>query len=156
VRLFKKVVTEPDRWRLTRAIEAARSSWRTFGPHLDWLAAQLRDAHVVPADTVGEDVVTMNSRIDVEDVRTRTPRQFTLVYPDDVTRAGEGARTGASGAAGASAAAGGKLSVFDPAGLALLGMRVGDFLFWTDPAGQRTGRIARLLYQPEAAGDYER
>ena len=134
----KKVITEPDRWRLKQAIEAARSAWRSFGPHLDWLAAQLREAHVVPADQVPHDVVTMNSQVEVEDVRAKAPNRFTIVYPDEAVREL------------------GEVSVFDPAGLALLGMRVGDFLFWSEPGARRTGRVRKLLYQPEAAGHYDR
>ena len=133
----KKVITEPDRWRLKQAVEAARSAWWSFGPHLDWLAGQLRDAHVVPADEVAHDVITMNSRVEVEDVRAKTPHTFTIVYPDEARRER------------------GRISVFDPAGLALLGMRVGDFLFWTEPSAQRTGRVTKVLYQPEAAGHYD-
>ena len=138
MRSLKKVITEPDRWRLSRAIEAARGSWRSFGPHLDWLAAQLRQAHVVTAHEVLDNVVTMNSRVEVEDVRTKTSQTFAVVYPHEAVREL------------------GEVSVFDPAGLALLGQRVGDFLFWTEPDGQRTGRIRKLLYQPEAAGHYDR
>jgi regulator of nucleoside diphosphate kinase len=137
VSLPKKVITEPDRWRLKQAIEAARSAWRSFRPHLDWLAGQLRDAHVVPAEEVAHDVITMNSRVEVEDVRTKKLRTITIVYPDQAV------------------AELGEVSVFDPAGLALLGMRVGDFLFWTEPGAQRTGRVTKLHYQPEAAGHYD-
>jgi regulator of nucleoside diphosphate kinase len=138
VNSVKKVITELDRWRLSRAIEAARTSWRSFGPHLDWLASQLREAHVVPAHEVPDNVVTMNSRVEVEDLRTETPQAFWIVYPHEAVREL------------------GEVSVFDPAGLALLGMRVGDLLFWNEPNARRTGRVRQLLYQPEAAGHYHR
>jgi regulator of nucleoside diphosphate kinase len=98
----------------------------------------LRQAHVVPAHEVPGDIVTMNSRVEVEDVRVKRPQTVSIVYPHEAVREL------------------GEVSVFDPAGLAMLGMRVGDFLFWTEPDSQRTGRVRKLLYQPEAAGHYDR
>jgi regulator of nucleoside diphosphate kinase len=48
----------------------------------------------------------------------------------------------------------GKISVLAPVGTALLGYRVGDTVEWVVPGGLRRLKIERILYQPEAAGDY--
>ena len=49
---------------------------------------------------------------------------------------------------------GDRLSVAGPAGIALLGKRVGQIVHWTVGAKVRRLRIEQILYQPEAAGDY--
>jgi regulator of nucleoside diphosphate kinase len=48
----------------------------------------------------------------------------------------------------------GKISILAPVGTALLGYRVGDTVEWKLPGGLRRLKIERILYQPEAAGDY--
>jgi regulator of nucleoside diphosphate kinase len=129
------VVSKQDRWRLMESIAAARRSWRTFGPHLDWLSAQLQEAHAFEPAELPPDVVSMNSRVEVEDLRSGQGESFTLVYPGD-----EEAGTD-------------KVSVFQPAGLALLGSRVGDVVAWQDAGRSRTVCVGGLRYQPEAVGD---
>jgi regulator of nucleoside diphosphate kinase len=46
------------------------------------------------------------------------------------------------------------LSVAGPAGIALLGKRVGQIIRWNVGAKPRRCRIEQVLYQPEAAGDF--
>lgn len=133
--IHKPVINKQDRFRLRQAIDAARRSWRTYGPYLDWLAGQLEEAHACEPAEVPGDVVTMNSRVEVEDLRTGRTEAFTLVYPDEEEPGGDA------------------VSVFEPTGLALLGSRVGDVLGWVEPNRSRTARVCRLRYQPEAAGD---
>jgi regulator of nucleoside diphosphate kinase len=41
-----------------------------------------------------------------------------------------------------------------PLGLALLGTRVGQIVKFDAPAGQRRLKVERILYQPEASGDF--
>ena len=41
-------------------------------------------------------------------------------------------------------------------GVAILGYRVGDEFEWEVPSGKRHLRIEKILYQPEAAGHYDR
>jgi len=48
----------------------------------------------------------------------------------------------------------GKISVFAPIGTAMLGYEVGDIFEWEVPAGKRSLRVEKILYQPEASGDY--
>jgi regulator of nucleoside diphosphate kinase len=38
----------------------------------------------------------------------------------------------------------------------MLGYRVRDTIEWQVPAGVKKVRIEEILYQPEAAGDYDR
>ncbi|HOG24153.1 MAG TPA: GreA/GreB family elongation factor, partial [Candidatus Omnitrophota bacterium] len=48
-----------------------------------------------------------------------------------------------------------RISILAPIGMALLGYRVGDIVEWKVPAGTRRLKIEEVLYQPEAAGEYD-
>jgi len=37
----------------------------------------------------------------------------------------------------------------------MLGYRVGDVIEWDVPKGKRRLKVEEILYQPEAAGDYD-
>jgi regulator of nucleoside diphosphate kinase len=128
-----RIVNKDDRRRLMDAIQVARRSWITYGPYLDWLNGQLEEATAVEASLVPGDVVTMDSRVELADLRTGRSEAVALVYPDQE-------------------AAAGTVSVFEPEGLALLGSRVGDVVGWSDHGLSHTARVERLVYQPETAG----
>lgn len=83
------------------------------------------DPNAVPAN-----VVTMNSRFEIEDLTTGETDSYTLVYPD---RANVEARM---------------LSVLAPIGMAVLGFSEGDEVQWTTPGGVRRFRIRRVT-RPE-------
>jgi regulator of nucleoside diphosphate kinase len=100
------------------------------------LGQELSRGEVVPPTDVPRGVVTMNSRVRVRDEDGDEPEDYTLVYPQDAD-IDEG-----------------RVSVLAPMGMALLGAKVGDVVEVRAPAGVRRLRIDRLLYQPEAAGDY--
>jgi len=48
----------------------------------------------------------------------------------------------------------GEISILAPVGTAMLGYRVGDVIEWVVPAGKRRLTVEKVLYQPEASGDY--
>ena len=121
-------ITEIDQARL-RDLVAVEDASDAFE-----LEHEIERAIVVDPRQVPRDVVTMNSRavlqLDDEEV------DVALVYPDD-----------ADGSAG-------KLSVCSGIGTAILGYREGDAIDWRMPDRTRRIRIEKLLYQPEAAGDF--
>ena len=49
----------------------------------------------------------------------------------------------------------GKISVLAPIGTAILGYKQGDTIKWPVPSGVRQLKVDEILYQPEAAGNYE-
>jgi regulator of nucleoside diphosphate kinase len=132
--LARRIVSAHDNRRLAAAVERARHSWLTYAPYLDLFRAELRRAPAVAPADVPRDVITMNSRFAVSNPRTVEAICYTLVYP------------------GAAALDRGRLSVLSPMGMALLGARVGDEVCWTSADGPEVARVARLIYQPEAAG----
>ena len=100
------------------------------------LKQELDRSEVVPPSSVPKGVVTMHSQVRMRDLKTRDTETYTLVYPDeaDIDE--------------------GKLSVLAPLGVALLGTRAGQVVEVAAPAGLRRIKVERVLYQPEAAGDY--
>ncbi len=128
-------ITESDRERLQALI--AKQRVETAGKHVATLQAELDRAVVVPPREVTPDVVTMRSTVELTDLDTGETETHTLVFPDeaDIDQ--------------------GKLSVLAPIGTAVLGCRVGDEFEWQVPAGVRRLRVAGVLYQPEAAEDWD-
>jgi len=101
------------------------------------LRAELYRAVVVDPKEIDPNVVTVNSRVLIQDVATGEEKEYTLVFPL---------------AADFSV---GKISVLVPLGTALLGFRKGDVVEWKVPGGLRKFKIKKVLYQPEAAGNFE-
>ena len=121
-------ITEIDKVRLRSLVELEQ------GPDIFELEHEIERAIVVDPREVAEDVVTMNSRallqVDDEEV------ELALVYPEDADdRAG-------------------KVSVFSCIGTAILGYKEGDAFNWRIPSRTCHIRIGKVLYQPEAAGDF--
>ena len=50
--------------------------------------------------------------------------------------------------------ASGKMSILAPLGIAVLGCRVGDTVEWEAPAGRKRLKVKKIVYQPEAEGNY--
>jgi regulator of nucleoside diphosphate kinase len=134
--LYSRTMPRQDHQRLTEEAKLAAQSSLTHAPYLDWFRADLRRARVVPQGDVPPDVITMNSRFSLKDLRREETRVYTLVYPEDESPDR------------------GKLCVLSPMGMALLGARVGDVLFLYGAGDPQTVKVLDLLYQPESAGDH--
>lgn len=134
----KKIhITELDRRRLLDLILNAQSGGYRGSIYLEKLRGELARAQIVAPREIPSDVITMNSKVALVDLDTQEEEIYTLVYPENAN-AGEG-----------------KISILAPVGTAMLGYRVGDVFEWDVPAGKRRLRVDKILYQPEAAGDYE-
>jgi regulator of nucleoside diphosphate kinase len=96
------------------------------------LRAVIVDAHDIPAN-----VVTMNSRATLADEDSGEQMTWTVVYPPNADFGS------------------GRLNVFSPAGLALLGAKRGERIRFTPPSGaEKTLKIEQILFQPEAADNF--
>jgi regulator of nucleoside diphosphate kinase len=101
------------------------------------LAELLDEAEVIDSRQVAPDIVTMYAQVEVEDLGTRGRQTLVVCYPADA----EPAR--------------GSITVLSPVGLALLGLPVGAVARWRAPGGrENAARVAAILFQPEASGDY--
>jgi regulator of nucleoside diphosphate kinase len=132
-------ITRLDKERLEELLEVAKNIGkpsREDAQNLRDLERELQRAQVVAPDEVPADVVTMNSKVVLRDLKTSEEMTYTLVFPRN-----------ADIAAGA-------ISVLAPVGTAILGYREGDEVEWRVPAGMRRIAIQKILYQPEAAGDF--
>lgn len=129
-------ITEQDYERLTGVIERYDSGRQPEPAEL--LDAELARAKVVPQGKVPADVVTMRSRVVIEDTSTGRSREFTLAYPEEAD-AGQA-----------------RLSVLAPVGTAVLGLKVGDEIAWKLPGGATTTlRVVSIPFQPEAEGRFD-
>lgn len=125
-----------DVQRLTRLIQDINpSSYDTES--LERLIDKLQGGDQLPPPEIPRDVVTMHSVVVLQDLDHYNPMECTLVFPHsaDVTR--------------------GRISVLAPLGAALFGARVGEIIEVALPAVLRRWRVECLLYQPEAAGDFD-
>ena len=122
-------ITEVDQARLRDLVALELDA------HVVDLEHEIERAIVVDARQVARNVVTMNSRallhLDDENV------EVALVYPQDADDSA------------------GKLSVYSDIGTAILGYKEGDAFDWRIPNRTRRISIEKVLYQPEAAGDFD-
>ncbi|MBA7534573.1 Regulator of nucleoside diphosphate kinase [subsurface metagenome] len=129
-------ITEFDLHRLEELLEVAGAFTYLGRSDLKDLEEEVSRAQVVDSRKVPHTVITMNSRVKLRDLDTGEEMVFTLVFPReaDIDR--------------------GRLSVISPVGTAILGYTEGDTIEWKVPSGKRRIKIEKVLYQPEAAGDY--
>ena len=78
----------------------------------------------------------MNSKVRLKDLRSGSEAEITITYPRDANPRER------------------RVSILSEIGLALLGKRESDVVSWRTPRGIGSFRIEKVIYQPEAAGDY--
>ena len=130
-------ITELDRKRLIDLIVNAQSGEYRQSVYLENLRGELERAEVVAHEKIAADVITMNSTVTLVDQDTGEEETYTLVYPENADSAQ------------------GKISILAPIGTAMLGYRAGDVFEWEVPAGKRRLKVAKILYQPEASGNFD-
>ena len=130
------VMTQFDKERLDELLAVADASGGRAREDLQDLQAEMARAEIVASEKIPGDVVTMNSQVVLHDLDTSEQLTYTLVFPRDED-------VGA-----------GRISVLAPIGTAILGYRAKDTIEWSVPSGTRRIRIEKILYQPEAAGDF--
>lgn len=131
-------ITELDRDRLVELMNGDAASGAHAREDLRDLQRELERARIVDPKSVPASVVTMNSKVLLRDKDTAEEMTYTLVFPKDADIDS------------------GAISVLAPIGTAILGYREGDVIEWAVPAGKRRIAIEKVLYQPEAAGHFDR
>jgi regulator of nucleoside diphosphate kinase len=101
------------------------------------LMKELDSATVVDPHEIPSDVVTMNSVVKITFLNTQKQLELKIVYPDQADMMQN------------------KISIFSPIATALIGYKAGDTIEWIVPAGITSIHIDEIIYQPEAAGDFE-
>lgn len=129
-------ITQFDLQRLNKLLREAQHTDYRGSEYLAELRAELDRAQIVPSQEVSQEVVTMNSKVVLLDPATKKEETYTLVFPEDAD-IGQG-----------------KISILAPIGTAMLGCEIGDTFESKIPTGKRRMKVKRIIYQPEAAGDY--
>ncbi len=130
-------ITEPDYERLTALIEKIHERNGIDREYLKKLEAELDRAEIVNAKNIPANTITMRSTVRLKDLVSGETNTYSLVFPTEADFSQ------------------GKISVLAPIGTAILGYRTGDTIEWPVPSGLRKLKVDKILYQPEAAGDYE-
>jgi len=130
------VITEFDLERLQELIEEMQDLPSRDNRYLDELSEELLRAEVVAPEEIPPQVITMNSRVRLQDLDSKAELEYTLVFPPEANLDQ------------------GKISVLAPVGMAMIGYRVGDTISWKVPVGLKRLKVKKILYQPEAAGDF--
>jgi len=133
----KIYITEFDLKRLQGLIKFAQERWdRSVLQYLKELEEELDRANIAKPEEIPTDVITMNSTFRVHDLDSGEDFVYTLVFPARADSAS------------------GKISILAPLGTAVLGYRVGDTVEWAAPAGRKRLKVKKIVYQPEAKGNY--
>ncbi|MFA5388309.1 MAG: nucleoside diphosphate kinase regulator [Candidatus Omnitrophota bacterium] len=129
-------ITDNDMRRLRELIIVAREFGKEDEIYLQKLENELDKGKVVKSQEVPSNVITMNSEVYLRDLNTKEKITYRLVFPylADADK--------------------GWVSILAPIGTALLGYSVGDIVEWKVPAGAAKLKVEKILYQPEAVGDY--
>lgn len=135
---MKKVtLTKNDYTRIYKAITDAKNSKTINSNEAEKLLSELSKAEIVTSEKIDKDVVTMNSEVKLFFENTQKEQSFKIVYPQDANLKEN------------------KISIFSPIATALIGYKIGDEIEWIVPGGMTKIKIVDLIYQPEAAGDFD-
>ncbi len=133
---MKKIVTIPDYERMM-----ARKYYALLKAKMpeivEYFFLQLNDAQLLDQTEISKNVVTMNSKVLLKELKRRRKLEIMITYPEE---ANDQER---------------KVSVFSPIGTALLGRTVGDHVSWKIQGGQAEFEILDITYQPEAVGHFD-
>ncbi|ATC65160.1 transcription elongation factor GreAB [Nibricoccus aquaticus] len=121
-------ITREDNSKLRLLIAAALHSNATAS--LQNLRRELDRAAIIDRESIPLDVVTMESRVEFEDLGTGEIETFSITFPD---RADVEAQ---------------RISILAPIGIALIGCREGQIVSWSTPGGIRQLKIRRVTPAP--------
>ncbi|HPT32130.1 MAG TPA: nucleoside diphosphate kinase regulator [Prolixibacteraceae bacterium] len=134
--MSKLIINRLDYVRIKQCISEASQVKSITKAEAEKLMNELNSASIVDPDAVPSNVVTMNSIVKLSFLNSNKQVQFQIVYPDQANLREN------------------KISIFSPIATALIGYKVRDEIEWIVPAGLTRIRIDEIIYQPEAAGDY--
>ena len=128
------IITEVDQARLKKLINDEAHNGSSTEQSMQDLEREISRAQLVDSHVVPPEVITMNSKVLLD--LGEDELEVSLVYPPEADLASN------------------KLSVLSPIGTAILGYKEGDFIQWKVPSGVAEIHVKKVIYQPEAAGDY--
>lgn len=129
-------ITQNDLEALRDAIFEAENSGYRSSVYIKLLKEELNRATIVLPEKIPADTITMNSTVILTDLDNGEQMKLTLCYPQDARQEDQ-------------------VSVLAPIGTAMLGYRVGDTFEWDTPSGKAHLRVDKVVFQPEATGNYD-
>lgn len=133
----KIFITEYDLKRLRDLLADSMSTEYRNSAYLKQLDEELKRGQVVTPTEVPADVITMNSSALLLDLESNEEMEYTLVFPQDADPSA------------------GKISILAPIGTAMLGYREGETFAWQVPDGLRKIKVIKIIFQPEASGNFD-
>jgi len=129
-------ITELDYSRLSNLVESTKKTRDEELLNLSALKEEIARAEVVSPEKIAREFVTMNSLVEILDLDTNRKMKIRLVYPREANFKK------------------GNVSIFSLLGSALIGCREGDRIYFNAPSGRKNVQIIKILYQPEANGNF--
>jgi len=131
------IITRYDYGRIMIILDHLKNSFsREQRKNAVILRQELYRAHKVSSLEIPSDYVTMNSIFEINDKVELESRILNLVFPEEANSEQD------------------RVSIISPIGTAVLGCRVGNVINWTIPGGLKKFVLINMIYQPEAAGNY--
>jgi len=119
-------ISERDAKRIKTLVDAAPRVDPKTREYLARLEGELNRAHIVEEGKLPEEVITLNSQVELEDLSDGEMMTYTLVFPEEAD------------------ASVGKISILAPLGTGMLGYRAGDEFSWDTPGGQVRMKIHKV------------
>lgn len=135
--MSKIIINRLDYARIKKSINDAKQFRSISNDEAEKLLKELDSAKIVEPEAIPSNVVTTNSIMKLSFQNNNKQIQFQIVYPEQANVKEN------------------KISIFSPIATALIGYKVNDEIEWIVPAGLTKIRIDEIIYQPEAAGDYD-
>ncbi len=130
-------ITEKDKIKLQKLINEAKEFHPGNEVYLSNLERELDRAQLVASEKIPHNVITMHSKVLLRDIDSGEEMTYTLVYPNEANLMED------------------KISVLAPVGTAIIGLREKEAINWKIPSGMVRLEVKKILYQPEAAGDFD-
>lgn len=130
------VLSNLDFQRINRCINEGKQNGKIDEYEIQRLLYELSRAEIMEPRKIPHDVITMNSKVEISFLNSERILVLKVVYPHEANIKE------------------GRISILSPIANALLGHRVGDIIEWAVPAGLTKFKIEKILYQPEASGEY--
>lgn len=130
-------ITRTDQERLGKLIQLKEEFASDSKTHLEELKSELKRAVIIEPQAIPADVITMRSQVLLKDLSNGEEMICTLVYPDEADMLA------------------GKISILAPIGMAILGYRENDQVERAIPGGIALLKVEKVLFQPEASGNFD-
>ena len=128
------IISEGDARRLRPLVESSNKVNGVEAENLQRLRDELGRAQIVSESDLPDDIISMNSTVELEDLEDDEIMTYTLVFPENAN------------------VSEGRISILAPLGTAMLGYRVGYEIEWPVPSGTLRVRVRRVTKNEVTAG----